>query len=304
MSEHIRRDTSLTFHDARFTNQPPPMPTASPFRIAVLDLYDGEPNQGMRCIRGLMEAADGRHGVPVAYDVYEARLKAELPDLGYDAYISTGGPGSPFDGEGKPWEARYFAWLDALHAHNARRAGTPKHALFICHSFQMLVRHFAVAQVTRRRSQSFGIFPVHPTPAGLLDPLFDGLGDPLYAADFRHWQVVQPDAQRLADLGASILCYEKHRPHVPLERAVMGLRLSPEIVGVQFHPEADPEGMLLHFTQPKRQREIVRKHGPAKYERILERLRDERYLARTYRHVLPNFLERAIGAQRPEALAA
>ncbi len=278
---------------------------ARPFRVAVLDLYDNEPNQGMRAIGELLAAADRRfHGMPVTCDVFETRYRGEVPGLGYDAYLSTGGPGSPFDGEGKTWERDYFAWLDAVWNHNQHPRTDRKHVLFICHSFQMMNRFFGTAAVTARRSESFGIFPVHPTPAGRADPLFEGLGDPFYAADFRKWQVVQPDAARLAELGGSVLCLEKKRPSVQLERAVMGMRLSAEMAGVQFHPEADPPGRTVHFRKPERRDLIVRRFGQEKYDRIMHRLQEPDYLSRTHRAVVPNFLRRAVEALRPETSAA
>ena len=40
-------------------------------------------------------------------------------------------------------------------------------------------------------------------------------------------------------MGAKILCIEKERPHVPYERAVMGIRFNEYMIGTQFHPEAD-----------------------------------------------------------------
>lgn len=277
--------------------------TTTPVRVAVLDLYDNEPNEGMRCIRELLTLADGRYfGQPVVFDVFETRYKNELPGLDYDVYLSSGGPGSPFDGIGKTWEARYFEWLNAAWEHNQRADGDRKHILFICHSFQMMCRFFEVAEVTRRRSISFGIFPVHQTAAGKRDVLFEGLANPFYAADFRNWQAVQPRLQRLDELGASVLALEKIRPHVPLERALMAIRLSPEIAGVQFHPEADPPGMALHFRHPTREQATVRDHGPEKYARILKRLEDPAFLKPTHDHVIPNFLRNAVALLRPEAV--
>jgi homoserine O-succinyltransferase len=276
-----------------------------PLRVAILDLYDNTPNQGMRAIKEMLAACDGRFcGRPITYDVFETRHTGAAPSLAYDAYVSTGGPGSPFDGAGKAWEDAYFGWLDAVWTFNQR--ATPearKHVLFICHSFQMMCRFFELAQVTERRSPSFGIFPVHKTPAGVAEPLFAGLGDPFYAADFRSWQVVQPDAGRLRALGAEILALEKIRPHVRLERAIMAIRLSPELIGVQFHPEADPPGMTVHFRQAERKDFVVAHHGEEKYYRILHRMEDPAYLKQTHDTILPCFLERAVAARNPDRLS-
>lgn len=270
-------------------------------RFAVIDLYNGETNQGMRCIRELLEESrSARDDVDVEYDVFDARARTEIPGLEYDAYISTGGPGSPFDGVKKPWERLYFNWLQSVWNHNQQTDGDRKHVFFICHSFQMMCRFFHLGDVVRRRSQSFGIFPVHKTIAGESEPLFEALDDPFYAADFRHWQVVQPDHHRLRELGAKILAYEKVRPHIDLERAVMAIRLSPEIVGVQFHPEADADGMLVHFSDSRRREAIIDDHGKEKYERIIKRLTDPDFLHRTHRAVLPSFLRSVIESRISE----
>lgn len=266
-------------------------------RVALLDLNNGYPNQGMRCLREILESCSGRFGgVPFTWDVFDVRQHAEVPDLSYDVYLSSGGPGSPFDGEGSVWEARYFTWLDAVFNHNLRATAPPKRVFLICHSLQLATRHLGVAEVQARRSESFGIFPVHITDAGLDDPLMRGLRNPFYGADFRSFQIVQPDAARMETMGAEVLAREKVRPYVALERAVMAMRFSPHIVGTQFHPEADPTGMLLHFRQPERKAMIIAKHGEEKYERIIHRLAHPNFLARTYHEMLPNFLRDSVGA--------
>ena len=78
---------------------------------------------------------------------------------------------------------------------------------------------------------------------------------------FATGRVIAPDEHEIERLGADIIAREKIRNHVKLERAIMGIRLSPEIVGVQFHPEADPAGMLVHFQKRERREAIIAKHG-------------------------------------------
>ena len=267
-------------------------------KLAILDMYNGEPNQGMRCIQEIVAQFAG----VIDFDVLDTRGKAEIPDLdAYDIYISTGGPGSPFEGDGV-WDQGFFDFLDRLWEHNQNSENRRKFLFLICHSFQMAARHFAVAEVNRRRSTSFGTFPVHKTDYGKKEWLFETLPDPFWVADFRDFQVVQPNYERLNELGAKILLREKIRPHVPLERAIMGIRYSEEIIGVQFHPEADPVGMTVHFQDEKRQQFIHEHHGEEKYDDMIEHLNDPDKIPLTHATILPLFLQNAIESLRVEEL--
>lgn len=267
-------------------------------RLAILDMYDGTPNEGMRCIKDIVSRFEGR----LEYQIFDVRRQAQVPGLGFDLYISTGGPGDPREGDGH-WDAKYYAWLQAIWTWNQHEEAK-KQVFFICHSFQMAVHFFGVAEVTRRKSMSFGTFPVHLTDVGIDEPVFQGLRNPFWAADFRNFQVVNPQQERLEELGAEILALEKIRPHVPLDRAIMAIRFSEEMVGVQFHPEADPQGMIAHFIEPERRKAIMEEHGPAKYHRLLADLRHPRRIMHTYQKVLPQFLQEAIGVTVPEPALA
>lgn len=263
-------------------------------KVAVLDLYNGVANQGMRCIREILEKKDPRYAqMDIQYDVFDVRGKSEIPGLDYDLYISSGGPGSPFDGIDQDWEPKYFTWMDDVWNHNLTHQ-RKKYVLMICHSFQLMARHFDLAEVVKRKSDSFGIMPVHLTKEGIADPLFSQFPETFYGADFREWQVLQPKTTNLRSLGASILAIEKERPHVPLERAVMAVRVSPEIVGTQFHPEADPEGMFHHFSNDVQKEKIMSKHGLKKFDQTVTRLKDPNYLLPTYNNFIPNFIRLAI----------
>lgn len=267
-------------------------------KVAVLDLNNGVENQGIRCIKGLLSAYDDAHdNLILSFDVFDVRQFNEVPDLTYDAYISSGGPGSPYDGVGTLWESRYFNWLDQLWEYNQTHEDS-KHALMICHSFQLMCRHFDLAEVVKRKSDSFGIMPVHLTEAGKNDELFGQLSDPFYAADFREWQVLQPKTNNIKALGARILAIEKDRPHVPLERALMALRVSEEIVGTQFHPEADPIGMTFHFSKEETKEKIIRRHGSQKFDELMSRLQDPDYLLKTYSTFIPTFLDKMVSKKR------
>jgi len=270
-------------------------------KVAVLDLYNGVENQGMRCIRDILASVNGAFaGIPVSFHEFDVRSKAEIPDSSYDIYISSGGPGSPFDGEGTRWEANYFNWLDSVWSANVNPTSPQKYVLSICHSFQLMSRHFDIAEVVKRKSDSFGVLPVHLTEKGKEDVLFSKLTDPFYAADFREWQVLQPKMKSIQSLGASILALEKIRPHVPLERAVMAMRISPEIVGTQFHPEADPEGMFHHFAKEEQREKIIERHSKEKFNQIMHRLTDPDFLKPTYNTFIPGYIEQAMQKLRPE----
>lgn len=259
-------------------------------RLALLDMNAGVPNQGMRCIRRIAE--DFRHDFSA--DVFDVRVGGELPDVSYDVYLFSGGPGTPL-ATGESWEAPFFTLLDELWAIN-RRTTDPagrKYCFFICHSFQLAVRHFALGDITARRSMSFGTFPVHRSVDGEDDVLFLGLEEVFYVADFREYQVTRASPSAMTAIGAEVLAYEKMRPHVPYERAVMAIRFSEEWVGTQFHPEADAAGMIVHFENPERRAVVIDEHGPAKYSDMMRDLADPRRIGRTNEVVIPNFLRRA-----------
>lgn len=264
-----------------------------PVKVAVIDLYNNEENQGIRCIKDILNETDCiYHNIAVDYKLYDTRYKGDLPDLNYDIYISSGGPGSPFDGEGSEWESGYFNLLDKIWSYNQNN-DLKKHLFFICHSFQIMARYFKFGEVTMRHSKSFGVMPVHKTDKGKSDLLLRGLDDPFYAADFREWQVVQPNKKVFDELGAELLCIEKERPNFSYERAMMAVRISNEIVGTQFHPEADPASMYYHFRQPERKEHVVSKYGEKKYYDMIKLLEDENGIKQTRKTILPNFLKNA-----------
>jgi homoserine O-succinyltransferase/O-acetyltransferase len=267
-------------------------------KIAVLDLYNNVPNQGLRCIKEIIEAHSSKVlDTSLSYQVYETRYKNKLPKWqDYDIYIATGGPGSPFDGEGMAWEKNYFALIDQLWNYNQQNQERKKYVFFICHSFQMMCRFFQLAYITKRKSTSFGIFPVHKIHHGDRDAILDDLPEPYYAVDSRDWQVIQPIEKNLNEIGAKVISIEKDRPHVDLERALMAIRISDEFFGTQFHPEADPVGMSMYFQLEEKRKQIIENHGEEKYNSMITHLNDPDKISMTYSRILPNFLTNAISA--------
>lgn len=261
-------------------------------RIAILDLYEGQPNQGMRCLREIVHQWSQYHHVDVTLDEFDVRLKNEVPDLSYHIYLSSGGPGSPLDSIGSHWETVYFNWLAQIETwNNDPSQDRKKYVFFICHSFELICRHYAFAEVTRRKSTSFGVFPVHVLPMGQTDPVFQGLADPFFVVDSRDWQVVHPDFDKMNELGLQVLCIEKYRPHVPYAQAIMGMRFNEYMVGTQFHPEADAVGMSMYLQSDEKKKNVIENFGEAKWHSMIEGLNDPQKIMWTYNHILPNFLD-------------
>jgi homoserine O-succinyltransferase/O-acetyltransferase len=267
-------------------------------KIAILDMYDNRPNEGMRCIQQLIRLVAGQDNTDLTFDIFNVRAENHVPDLGYDLYISTGGPGIPMPlGEG--WEAPFFALLDQLWDWNQTQE-QKKFVFLICHSFQLAMGHWQLGDVSRRKSTSFGIFPIHKTDEGESDSIFSKLPSPFFAVDSRDYQVTQPRLDRMEAIGATILCMEKIRPHVNLDRAIMAVRFSPEIVGMQFHPEADGDGMLRYFQQPDKRAQVVNQHGEVKYDEMVAMLKDPDTIELTESVILPTFLRQAILAYQSD----
>lgn len=266
-----------------------------PIKVAILDLYEGKANQGMRCIRNILIEWAEKNDLLLYAKEYDVRLKNELPDASYDIYISSGGPGDPLTSRYEDWDIAWCRWLDSMERFNNNPSNArKKHIFFICHSFQLASRYFNAGLVIKRRSTSFGVFPVHMLEAGKEEQVFEGLKDPFYAVDSRDFQVIQPNHDLLEGMGASILCIEKSRPHVPLERAVMGIRFNEYMIGTQFHPEADAQGMSIYLQTEEKRQTVIQEHGEAKLANMLEHLQDPDKIMFTYATILPNFLNQAI----------
>ena len=264
-------------------------------KVAILDLYEGFANQGMRCLREILNQFSDHNNIEIILDEFDVRQKNEVPDLSYDIFISSGGPGSPLDSEGSDWEKAYFQWLHQVEKWNNNEALVQKkYVFFICHSFQLACRHYDVARVCKRKSTSFGVFPVHLLHDGKDELVFDDMRDPFYAVDSRDFQVVQPNHHRLQQMGGSILAIEKERPHIELERAIMAIRFNDYMIGTQFHPEADAVGMSLHLQTEEKKKTVIENYGEAKWSSMIEHLNDPDKIMHTYQHILPNFLNRAI----------
>ena len=264
-------------------------------KIATIDLYNNERNEGMRCIKEIVfEAKNRNNETDISYEVFDTRFKDEVPGLDNDIYISSGGPGSPFEGEGTKWEKDYFNLIQMIWDYNQKNPERKKYLFFICHSFQMMGRFFKFGTVSQRHSKSFGVMPFTLTKEGKTDIILTGLSNPFYAADIRQFQVIDPDKKIFNDLGAKILSYEIVDDDEKAQPALAAVRISDEIVGTQFHPEADPDSMLYHFKQDERKKQVVEKYGDERYNQMIEILQRPDTIQKTRKTVIPSFLNHAI----------
>jgi len=264
-------------------------------KVAILDLYEGEPNEGMRCLRNILSDFSEENNIEVDRNEFDVRLLNNVPDMSYDVFISSGGPGSPLESRYSDWEKKYFAWLNEVERWNMNPANLQKKfVFFICHSFQLSARYYNIGILTKRHSSAFGIFPIHMLGDGFNEPVFTGLRDPFYAVDSRDYQVIQPNPDVIKKMGAKILCIEKERRHVPYERAIMGIRYNEYMIGTQFHPEADASGMAMYLDREDKKKMIIENYGEEKWRGMLAHLVDPDKILWTYSHVLPNFLNQAV----------
>ena len=261
-------------------------------KIAILDLYEGFANQGMRCLEQIVDEWSLKNERKVQLDIFDVRLKLEIPDLSYDVYISSGGPGSPLDTINLEWDKKFIRWIEQVENWNNDFANYPKkHVFFICHSYQLACRYFKVGEVCKRNSTAFGTFPIHMTHDGLNEIVLSDMKEPFYAVDSRDYQVIQPNHNRLKEMGAKILAIEKERPHVAhYERAIMAIRFNDYFIGTQFHPEADALGMTVHLHTEERKETVIKNYGEEKWKSMIEHLNDPDKILWTYSHVIPNFL--------------
>lgn len=264
-------------------------------RIAILDMNNGARNIGIRNIKRIINNFSYlvklyNSQIEFVVDHYHVRDKNEIPNTSYDIYIGSGGPGSPLDDSDSEWETRFFNLLDDLLDHNTGH-DNKKFFFGICHSFQLMVKKFDIARISRREKRHLGIVPIFKTSEGKHDPIFEGLNEKFYAFDNRDWQVTDPDTRRIRDGRFELLCYDGTDD--VMGSGITGIRYSDEMESVQFHPEAEKNGILLRFTHPEEMEHIIALLGRDKYDELLKSLENPNKLVRTYKTVLPGFLLRS-----------
>lgn len=262
-------------------------------RIALLDMNNNEPNLGMKNLVDLVENFTQTHANEFLIQIFDVRHLYETPSIeDFDIFISSGGPGNP-NLSGLPWEKDFTDFLDNLLLHN-QSSPLKKHAFLICHSFQVALIHWKLAKVIERETYSFGILPIYLTRFGKKDWLFENLDQPFYAVDSRSFQCLQPNFRKMKRLDIKILAIERFRAHRNLSRALMAIRFSDEIIGTQFHPEAEAEDVMCKLVDENYKQKLIEKIGLNNYLETLDRADDEDKIKKTQAEILPKFLHNAV----------
>jgi homoserine O-succinyltransferase/O-acetyltransferase len=269
-------------------------------RVGVIDMNAGHQNQAIRCIGVLIDQLESRvrlanPGLEIERVHVSPRDKGDVPPNDCHLYISSGGPGSPYDGDGQTWVDDYSEFLDGVVDDNEAHNGRGRAVLAVCYSFEMAVRHFDVAEVAPRASRKFGVMPVYTTDDGQQHPLLAPFGDRLFAFEHRNWEAVRLDEGVLKKFGGRLLARES-RDGVSKGEALMAFDFAPGIEGVQFHPEADRPGVMAWVARPDQAEAFKLAYGITTYERMLKTLDNPQRLARTFALLIPGWMTRKFNA--------
>ena len=276
----------------------------APLRLCLIDMNAGHPNQAIRCFKLILErfvaaVQQANPGLDASLAHVQPRNLGELPPPDCDLYLSSGGPGSPFDGYDDPWCTGFRRFADRIvDGRLAHGAATPG-LLVVCHSFELAVLHFGVAQMTPRPERKFGVMPVYMTEPGARGPLLAPFGDRLFAWEHRSWQAVGLDAGRLAALGGELWAVETREVAKYKGDGLLAFRFAPGVEGTQFHPEADRAGAVAWIERPEMAQAVVEAFGDVTYRRMLKTLDDPMRLARTWALLIPGWLARSFNALAP-----
>lgn len=269
-------------------------------RVGVIDMNAGHQNQAIRCIGVLVDQLASRvraanPGLEIERVHVSPRDKGEIPPTDCHLYISSGGPGSPYDGDGQTWVDDYSEFLDGVVDDNEAHNGRGRAVLAVCYSFEMAVRHFDVAEVAPRATRKFGVMPIYTTGDGQEHPLLAAFGDRLFAFEHRNWEAINLDESTLKKFNGRLLARES-RDGVSKGEALMAFDFAPGIEGVQFHPEADRPGVMAWVARPDQAEAFKLAYGITTYERMLKTLDNPQRLARTFALLIPGWMTRKFNA--------
>jgi GMP synthase-like glutamine amidotransferase len=275
----------------------------APLRIVIVDMNAGVKNHAMRCFRDIVDhflkhARRDNPSLDATTTIVQPRNLGELPPAQCDVYLSTGGPGSPFDGYDEPWCIGYRRFLDELVDEHLRGTPNSRAALLVCHSFEIAVEHFGFASMEKRDKRKFGVMPVYMTEEGLKSPLLGPFGDRLFVWEHREWEAVGLDENKLAETGGELWARES-RDGVSKGRGLAAFRFAPPIEGTQFHPEADKAGALAWMDDPEQREAAITAYGELTYERMRKSLNDPKRIDRTFYTLIPGWLVRQFNRLAP-----
>jgi GMP synthase-like glutamine amidotransferase len=273
-------------------------------RIALIDMNNGVENQAMRCLRSIAtrfhehtKASNPQLEMEIVH--VSPRDKGEAPPDDCHLYLSSGGPGSPYDGDGQQWTTDYYRFLDNIVDENIAKGEAARGLFGVCYSYEMIVRHFKLATMAPRATRKFGVMPVYMTNKGRAHPLLQPFGDRLFAFEHRNWEAIDLDETQLAKLGGKVLALESREGQSDKGRAILGFDAAPGVETVQFHPEADRPGVVAWVSRPDQAAAFREAYGDETYERMLKTLDDPNRLARTFAILIPGWMVRKFNAQAP-----
>lgn len=260
-------------------------------------MNNGVANQATRCFRRIVNrfverARERNPGLEANFVHLQPRNLGEVPSADdFDLVLSSGGPGSPFDGFDDRWCLDYRAFLDAVVERNLRDPSRAPKVFAVCHSFEIAMIHFAVAEMRRRSTRKFGVMPAYLTDSGQAADFLRPFGYRLFSWEHRDWEAVNLDARRLRELGGHLLAEEAHSQSVVnVGDAIVALAFAPGIVGTQFHPEADRPGVEAWLEKPEHRDAVHDAYGELLYKRMVNSLNVPDRLARTFALLIPGWL--------------
>jgi GMP synthase-like glutamine amidotransferase len=269
-------------------------------RVGIIDMNAGHANEAIRCIGVLVDQFAARvvaqnPDLTVERVRVSPRDKGEVPPTDCDLYLSSGGPGSPFDGDGQQWVDDYGEFLDGIVDENVGLRNRGRSLFCVCYSFEMAVRHFRIAEMAPRATRKFGVMPVYTTEEGLGHQLLSPFGDRLFAFEHRNWEAIGLDESSLRKHGGKLLARES-RDGVSKGAALLGFDFAPGVEGVQFHPEADRPGVISWVARPEQAEAFKQAYGVTTYERMIKTLDNPDRLARTFALLIPGWMTRKFNA--------
>jgi len=268
----------------------------SRLHVCLVDMNNGLPNQATRCFKQIVEAfrvRAKRHNetLEVKLTHVQPRNLGELPGSDVDLVLSSGGPGSPFEGYEDAWCTGYRKLLDRVVDANKKDPISAPKALVVCHSFELAVLHFGVGKMQKRSSLKFGLMPAYTTKIGRDTDFLRPYGDRLFTWEHRNWEAVDIDLSKLASLGGALLATESREGQPPDKgRAALGMKFGPGISGTQFHPEADKPGVMAWIEKPEHKVAVTDAYGQLLYDRMVKSLSNPDRLAKTFALLIPGWL--------------